>query len=167
MKKALIMLILSIFLLASAGAVFCEELVKEGSLIGKNYMSGTSAVIAMGEERLQMNYEGAGNLVSDAGKGFLHLASAHVLGTLHAVQGAFEETGFMVITATDGDKVYSTYKSSGTFGKSAKGTFAYTGGTGRYTGIQGEGEFTRYPLRNANEGVWTSMSIVKANYKLP
>ena len=167
MKKALMILILSLFLVATTGNVFGEEMAKEGSFTGKNYVTGKSKVLPMGEERLQMNYDGAGILVDDSGKGFLHLASIYILGTLHAVKGVFEETGFMVITATDGDKVYATYKGSGTFGKPVKGTFTYTGGTGKCTGIQGGGEFTRYPLQNATEGVWTYMSLTKASYKLP
>ncbi len=167
MKKALMILILSLFLVATTGNVFGEEMAKEGSSTGKNYISGTSKVLPMGEERLQMNFDGAGTFVNDSGKGFLHLASYYVLGTLHAVKGVFEETGFMVLTATDGDKAYATYKGSGTFGKPVKGTFTYVGGTGKCTGIQGGGEFTRYPLQNAIKGVWTAMSVVKASYKLP
>ena len=89
------------------------------------------------------------------------------MGTLHAVKGAFEETGFMVITPTDGDKIYATYKGSGILGKPVKGTWTYVGGTGKYTGMGGSGEFTRYPLQEAAEGVWTSMSVVNGNYKLP
>ena len=167
MKKALMTFILTLCLLATTGTILGEELAKEGSTTGKNYFSGTFTVIAMGEERLQMNYDGTGTIVNDAGKGFIHLASTHVLGTLHAVKGAMEETGFMVMTATDGDKVYAVYKGSGTLGEKAKGTLTYTGGTGKYTGIQGEGEFTRYALRDAKEGVWTSMSLFNASYKLP
>jgi hypothetical protein len=140
---------------------------KEGSSTGKNYLSGTFKVLPMGEERLQMNYEGAGVIVDDTGKGLLHNAATYILGALHAVKGTFEETGFMVITPTDGDKVYATYKGSGTLGKGAKGTWTYVGGTGKYVGIEGAGEFTRYGLQNATEGVWTSMSLTKGNYKLP
>ena len=73
----------------------------------------------------------------------------------------------MIITATDGDKIYATYKASGTLGKPAVGTWTWVGGTGKYTGIEGSGEFTRYALQNAAEGVSTSMSISKGNYKLP
>lgn len=167
MKKALMMLILTLFLLATAGTVFGEEMAKEGAFAGKNYLSGTSKVLAMGQERFQMNYEGGGVIVDDTGKGFSHLAATYVMGTLHVVKGVFEETGFMVITPTDGDKIYATYKGSGTLGKSAKGTWTYVGGTGKYTGMGGSGEFTRYPLQNAAEGVWTSMSVVNGNYKLP
>jgi hypothetical protein len=74
MKKALIMIILPLFLLATVGTVFGEEIAKEGSNTGKNYLAGTSKVLAMGEERLQMNYEGSGVFVDDSGKGLMHLA---------------------------------------------------------------------------------------------
>jgi len=63
--------------------------------------------------------------------------------------------------------VCSIYKGSGTFGKPVRGTYTFTGGTGKYEGVQGGGEFTRYNLQNAAEGVWTSMSILKTSYKLP
>ena len=106
MKKALLMLIFTLFLLATVGNVFGEEIAKEGSNTGKNYLSGTSKVLAMGQERFQMNYEGSGLFVDDSGKGFFHLAATYVMGTLHAVNGVFEETGFMVLTLTDGDKIY-------------------------------------------------------------
>ena len=153
MKKALMMLIFTLFLLTTVGNVFCEELAKEGTTTGRNYVSGTSTVLPMGEERLQMNYEGSGVSINDSGKGFLHNSAVYFIGSLHAVKGVFEETGFMVITPPDGDKVYSTYKGSGTLGK--------------LEGVQGGGEFTRYGLRNANEKVWTATSILKSNYKLP
>jgi hypothetical protein len=167
MKKTLTMLILALFLLATGGNVFCEEMAKEGTTTSRNFVSGTSTVLPMGEERLQMNYEGSGISINDSGKGFLHNSAIYFVGSLHAVKGVFEETGFMVITPPDGDKVYSTYKSSGKFGEPVKGTWTFAGGTGKYEGVQGGGEFTRYALRNAKEGVWTATSIMKSNYKLP
>jgi hypothetical protein len=54
MKKALIMLILTLFLLATVGNVLGEELAKEGSESGRNYATGTTKVIPMGEERIQV-----------------------------------------------------------------------------------------------------------------
>ena len=73
----------------------------------------------------------------------------------------------MVLTTTDGDKIYGTYKGSGKLGKPVNGTWTWVGGNGKYAGIEGTGEFTRYPLQDAAEGVWTSMSLWKGNYKLP
>jgi hypothetical protein len=167
MKKALIILILTLFFLATGGNVFCEEMAKEGTATGKNFISGTSTVLPMGEERLQINYEGSGVSINDSGKGFLHNSAVYCVGSTQAVKGVFEETGFMVFTPPDGDKVYSAYKCSGKFGEPAKGTLTFTGGTGKYEGMQGGGEWTLYNLRNAKEGVWTATSIWKDTYKLP
>ncbi len=167
MKKAGTILIMILFMGVLTGNAICEEIAKEGSQTGKIYFSGTSKVLALGQERLQINYEGSGVFVTDSGKGFMHLAAIFAMGTMHAVKGVFEETASMIITATDGDKIYATYKASGTFGKPAMGTWTWVGGTGKYTGIEGSGEFTRYALQNAAEGVSTSMSISKGNYKLP
>jgi hypothetical protein len=167
MKKALVMLTLTLFLFATFGNVFGEEMAKEGAIAGKNYLSGTSKVLAMGQERFQMNYEGSGVIVDDTGKGFLHFAAIYVMGALHAVKGEYEDSGFMVITPTDGDKIYASYKMSGTLGKPAKGTWTYVGGTGKYTGMGGSGEFTRYSLQNAADGVWTAANVINGNYKLP
>ena len=51
MKKAWMMLILIIFLLATVGNVLSEEMAKEGLESGKNYATGISKALPMGEER--------------------------------------------------------------------------------------------------------------------
>ena len=167
MKKALMIFILTLSLLATAGAAFSEDMAKGGTFNGKYYSSVTVKVLDMGEGRFQINFSSTGTLVSDTKEGFLHLAAVYTLGTGHAAEGVVVETGSTVITATDGDKVYATFKGSGALREHSNGVVTFTGGTGRYTGIQGEGEYTRFPLPLATEGVWTSMDIVKTNYKLP
>ena len=138
MKKALMLLIFTLFLLATVVNVFGEEMAKEGLESGKNYATGTSKALPMGEERLQLTYEGSGIYVTDIEEGLLNNSSVHFLGALHAVKGAFEEgSGSMVLTVPDGDKAFVTYKGSGNLGKDAKGTYTYVGGTGKYTGITG------------------------------
>ena len=49
MKKVFMMLILMFFLLATVGTVFGQEIAKEGSNTGKNYLAGSTKVLAMGE----------------------------------------------------------------------------------------------------------------------
>jgi len=167
MKKTLMMIILTLFVLATVGNVFGEEMAKEGSGSGKNYATGTAKALPMGEERIHLTYEGSGIYVSDIEEGFLNNASQHFLGSLHAVKGAFEESGFMVSTGPDGDKVFATWKGSGNLGKDAKGTYTYVGGTGKYTGITGGGEFTRSNLQPASKGVWAAITLFKGSWKLP
>ena len=167
MKKALMIFILTLSLLTTAGAAFSEDMAKGGTFTGKYYSSVTLKVLDMSEGRFQMNFSSTGTLVSDTKEGFLHLAAVYTLGTGYAADGVVVVTGSMVFTATDGDKVYATVKGSGALRGQSNGVVTFTGGTGRYTGIQGEGEYTRFPLPPATVGVWTSMDIVKTNYKLP
>ena len=167
MKKALMIFILTLSLLATAGAVFGEEIAKGETFTGKYYSSVTVKVLDMSEGRFQINFSSTGTLVSDTEEGFLHLAAVYTLGTGHAAEGVLVYTGSMVLTATDGDKVYATVKGSGAVREHSNGVVTFTSGTGRYTGIQGESEYTQFPLPPATEGVWTSMGIVKGNYKLP
>jgi hypothetical protein len=167
MKKALPILIITLFLLATVGNVFGEEMAKEGLESGKNYATGTAKALPMEKERLQLNYEGTGIYMSDTEEGFINNASVYVLGALHAVKGVFEESGFMVLTVPDGDKAFVTYKGSGNLGKDSMGTYTYVGGTGKYTGITGGGEFTRSVLQPASKGGWSAISSFKGNWKLP
>jgi hypothetical protein len=166
--KLSIALILTLLLMVTAGPVVGEEIAREGSSSGKNYWTGTFDALPMGEERVQMNYVAYGVSVSDTGKGIFHNASGHAVGGLLAVKGIYEnDSGFVSVTRTDGDKVFYTYKTSGTLGKSAKGTFTFVGGTGKFVGIQGSGEFTRHSLRPPAKGVFASFSVSKFNWKLP
>jgi hypothetical protein len=162
----LAMLVTTMVLVFSVSTVYSET-AKEGSDTGKNYATGTSKALPMGEERLHVTYEGSGIYVSDIEEGFLNNASMHFLGALHAVNGAFEESGFMVSTVPDGDKVFATWKGSGNLGKDAKGTYTYVGGTGKYTGITGGGEFTRSNLQPPSKGVWAAITLFTGNWKLP
>ena len=114
-----------------------------------------------------MTHEGSGIFVSDTEEGFLNNASIYFLGTLHAVKGAFEESGFMVFALPDGDKVYATWEGTGNLGKDAKGTITYVGGTGKYAGISGGDEYTRTGLSRASKKMWAAVTTHKGNWKLP
>jgi len=108
MKKAWVFASPLILLLAFVQPVISGELPKEGSFSYKACGNGTFAAIAMGEERVQLNYEFYGLILNDAGEGFLHLASTHSLGSVHMVKGVYAEPwdrGFHVYIDPDGDKV--------------------------------------------------------------
>ena len=167
MKRTILTLALICFLFVGFGLMAYAETAKKGSTSNKGYYTGTFKALPMEKERFQMNYEVFGVLVSDTGEGLFHNASIHVLGALHAVKGAYKDSGFMVATRPDGDKVFLTYKASGTLRKSAKGTLTYVGGTGKFVGIQGSGQFTRYTLRAPTKGMLASFSVAKSNWELP
>lgn len=167
MKKiSLVLSFIALCLILSTSAIY-GEMAKEGSHSGKNYSTGTSKAIPMEEERLHLTIEGSGIYVSDEEDGFLSNASMHLLGTLHSVKGVFEDSGFIVFNLPDGDKVYASWKGTGNLGKDAKGTITYVGGTGKYAGLTGGGEYTRRHVPNASKNVWAAITIHKGNWKLP
>ena len=167
MKKIFMLLILILSVIASP--VLSAELAKEGTGSAKNYITGTYQILAMERERVQMNYEGYGLSASDIGqKSFFNNASMHCLGSMHIVNGVIEDSGFIVYTLTNGDKMFITYKVSGKMGKPtiAKGTATIVGGTGKLSGIQGGGEFTRYSLQPPAKGKTASFSVSKSHWKI-
>ena len=140
---------------------------KESAHSGKSYLTGTSKVIPLGEKRIHLNIEGSGIYVSDTGDGFLNNASMYFGGTLHAVEGVVEESGFLVFSPVDGDKIYATWVGVGHLGKDGKGIFTYVGGTGKYAGISGGGEYTRVHVQNPSENIWAVTTIHKGRWKIP
>jgi len=168
MIKKSVALILTLSLLAIAGPVAGEEMARDGSGSSKTYLTGTFDVLPMGKERVQMNYVAYGVVVSDTKKGLTHLATGNFVGGMLAVKGVYEnDSGLMSFTRPDGDQIFATYKCSGTLGKSGKGTYTIVGGTGKFVGITGKGEFTRHSLRAPAKGVFASFSVAKSSWKLP
>ena len=52
-----------------------------------------------------------------------------------------KQGGYCIIADTDGDHAYFIYEANDTRGFEIKGTFDYTGGTGKYKGITGKNAF--------------------------
>jgi hypothetical protein len=73
--------------------------------------------------------------------------------------------GFHVSNMLSGDKLFVSYKGTGTMKKGVaegrKGTWAYTGGTGKLKGIKGKGTFTCAPAEGGG-----STCEIEGEYKL-
>jgi hypothetical protein len=150
--------------------VSAADIPKQGAFSLKVYVTGTWKAITMGEERLHATYDGVGIVANDKGTGFLNNAASYNLGQVHGVNGIKEsETGFIVYTDADGDKVHATYDWKGVLFKSSHGTFTFVGGTGKYAGITGGGASTFGPTPKAKNDVHLYQGITKANgqYRLP
>jgi len=168
MKKAIASLILSLVVLVVFGMEAKAQIPKEGTTSGTGAYSSTFKALPMGQERLQMTYELMGVIIGDTSEDLFHNASWRCLGALHAVKGEFNyNSGFCVATRPDGDQIFWTYKTAGKLGGGNKGTWTYVGGTGKLTGIQGNGEVTDFPMRPAAEGTFQGYVRTKSQYKLP
>lgn len=168
MKRILMVLLITFTFAFVIGTVVYAEMAKEGTSTGTMAFSGTFKIIAMEQERVQMNYEMYGLTISDIDTDPLHNSTFRCLGALHAVKGVYNDSGFCVNTLTNGDKAYGAYKGTGELGgSSGKGTYTWTGGTGKIAGIEGGGEYTTIELPAAAEGTFQGYSKLKSQWKIP
>jgi hypothetical protein len=167
MKKILVASVLACFLSLALIPFAAAEMAKEGQSSSKSTWITHYTLLPMGQERVQVNYEGYGIDLSEAEGDPLRHATAHVVGSAHSIKGRYEnDSGLVCYTRPDGDQIFMTYKASGTAGKTGKGTYTFVGGTGKFVGIQGGGEFTRYYLPSPAKGVGATVNIAEGNWKI-
>lgn len=117
-----------------------------------------------------VTWENFGVPITDSGQGLFHGATLRLLGT--SVYGKESWTGefYGTYTLKDGEKVFASGKMSGKVATPPvpyEGTLKLLGGTGKYSGIQGSGEYVSYPIRPPADGALHSYSKTKMTYKLP
>ena len=169
MIRAFMAFLLALLLLISAGTVFSAELAKEGSGDYRSGKTGTFTVLPMGKERLHMNFEQIGVVVSAPENSPLYNASFRLLGSLHAIKGKYKSNGFVEWTRQNGDKVYGAYESEGVLGGGGStGVLKFVGGTGTCKGIEGTLESGGEPdFKPAKKGVYNGITVGKFNWKIP
>jgi hypothetical protein len=168
MKKTILVVVSSMVLLIAFGMEAMAQTPKEGTTSFTSVYSGTSKMLAMGQERVQMTLEFLGGSIGNTTDDFSHNASFRCIGTFHAVKGEYKDSrAFCVATRPDGDQIFSIYNSTGKLGSGYKGTYTVVGGTGKMAGIQGSGEYMGFDLRPAAEGSFQGYTIQKGRYRLP
>ena len=169
MIKAGMAFLLALLLLISAGTVFSADFAKEGSGEYRSGKSGTSTVMVMGKERMQMNFEQLGAVVIAPENSPFQNATFRVLGTLHGYKGKWKSTSFVEYTCTNGDKIYATAEAEGIVGKgTTKSILNMVGGTGACTGIEGTVEMKGTPgLKASKKGTHQGVSVGTVTWKIP
>jgi hypothetical protein len=128
----------------------------------------TSKIVAFGEDYIFAAYEGFSVWVGETGKEMLHGLSVHNVGEWRMEKGYYTETGGVVWTLINGDKIYLKYISTAKPGETpVKGTITAVGGNGKCAGIEGSGEYTVVPSASSLEGIWQGLVKMKFHYKLP
>ena len=169
MIKASMAFIFALLLLITSGTVVGAEMAKEGNGDYRSGKTGTFELLVMGKERVQMNYEQTGVVVSAPENSPLFNASFRVLGTLHAIKGKWKGSGMAEFTRPNGDKIYTTFVGEGVLGGGPSKSFhTFVGGTGTCVGIEGTLELRNTPgIKPAKKGVFNDMSVGKFNWKIP
>ena len=167
MKNLISILASSLVLFGQFGIVAHAQTAQEVTeAVTVSYYS-TVKTIPLGENLSYTTFESFGITVSDTGEGLFHGATVRALGAMNIEKGAYVDKIYAVFNLRNGDKVFVTASCTGKRGVAGEGTTAIIGGTGKCTGIQGTGEFTRNSLRPAAEGISQSYNKLKIRYKLP
>ena len=169
MIRKSMMIMFALLLIITAGTVVGAEMAKEGSGDYRSGKTGTPVVLAMEKERLQINFEEIGVVVSAPENSPLHNASFRNIGTLHAIKGKSKSSGFIEWTRPNGDKIYATFEGEGVLGGGpSKSVVKFVGGTGTCTGIEGTMEVGNTPgIKPAKKGVYNGITVGKFNWKIP
>ncbi len=125
--------------------------------------SGTNKVLQQGNGSAR-SYDHIIIATNDAGKGFLHNLAAYCVGmTYNDPDQAPKGGGACTFTDADGDQLFERY----TFTKSTSGEIRFTG-TGKYAGIQCQGEWERIAsLKAVSEGTFQVIGKKRGTCKLP
>ena len=167
-KKSMIFLF-ALLILISAETVFSAEFAKEGSGEYRSGKSGTSTVLVMGKERIQMNFEQLGAVVIAPENSPFQNATFRNLGTLHGYKGKWKSTSFVEYTCANGDKIYCTSEAQGAMGVgTTKGILKIVWGTGTCAGIEGTIELKGTPgIKSAKKGTHQGISVGTVTWKIP
>jgi hypothetical protein len=83
-----------------------------------------------------------GVILNDVADGFLDKTEMTCSGAEDIVNGvATAEHGYCIVTDKDGDKAFLAWRGKGIGPGSSAGTFEWTGGTGKYSGLQGNNNY--------------------------
>ena len=135
-----------VFLFGLMGPVWAEQ----GEIRATAPWEGDGYTFPIGNDRLYMVAVFTGTIFVEDGKGALHTGSIVCPATVEGDLKTMTKTGqgHCIITNDDGDRIYADYKCTGDF-EACRGPFTLVGGTGKFTGITGEGEMeSRIQSRN-------------------
>lgn len=151
-------------LVLGVGVTAEAQLAKQGTYRG---MLGARAVGTVHEiDKGHVFFVGAfsGVFFNDVANGFLDKSSVECPGVNDIVNGlSMGNHGYCIVTDKDGDKAFQVWKGKDTSPNVGAGDFQWTGGTGKYSGIKGNGTY-----RYTGIGTTSTYSVVwEGAWQLP
>ncbi len=157
---------LSLILFAAFGAAaVAGELPKQGTYSTSWTFSGPYMAIEIGDDVWAWSSTFTIIIWNNAGEGIFHDMSANCVGMGSEAEDApFTDSGYCNYEDADGDKIFAYWTET----EAGKGTDTLLGGTGKYAGIQGGGEYEYVYTPDAPEGTFNGYGgDVEGSYKLP
>jgi hypothetical protein len=145
--RALYKLVSAIFALALLGAPAAAQPAKSGKYIGKaafHLPGGVEQTYELEKGHVFVLGPAHGVFLNDVAGGFIDKTEVVCPRVLDIVGGVpVAGHGYCIVTDKDGDKAFLVWQQQGkgTADGTGGGTFQWTGGTGKYSGLQGNNTF--------------------------
>jgi hypothetical protein len=117
------------------------QLAKQGSFGGSYVWEVSSKVHQLESGHIFTHDVYKGTFYNDADEGFLHESQWTCPGTADLVDGKGTSRGYCIVTDKDNDKAYNIWEGTVDMEAGFEANFRWTGGTGKYKGIQGNNTF--------------------------
>jgi hypothetical protein len=144
------------------------QVAKEGDVSGTQSVSGTFKAAKIGDDFFLATGENMGVLVSDSGAGPFSDLSGRCVAQVLYVKGVGRDQGHCVYMDRAGDQFVTEFEApAAKLGAPAEnGTYKYLGGTGKFAGLTGQGEWVFTRMRPVAEGTYQGYVKIKGHYQL-
>ncbi len=126
---------------SSAFHVEAEQLGRSGTAEIHSAYKGVGTATEVGPSRVHWSGTYWGHSFNNAGDGLLHNMVWNCPAAADIPDGVVDFNGYCTITDPDGDKIYGSWSGGGPLTGEITGSLEMTGGTGKYSGIQGSFDF--------------------------
>lgn len=137
------------------------QLARQGSYAGTYEWVVSSTVHELEEGHVFTQDVYKGTFYNDAGDGFLHGSSWVCPGITDLVDGKGVSRGYCIVTDKDDDKVFNVWEGTVDPKAGFEAHFEWTGGTGKYLGIQGKNTFRATAVMLTSEGPPLGIATMK------
>lgn len=148
----------------NVGTAVAETLPKSGTFSIHGGWKSIGELAKFSDSRMYWTGSFWGVMFNDKGGGPFHRGTAQCIGTIEMIDGGGRGAGYCMFADGDGDKAFMDYAGTPMPSGDFAGNNTLTGGTGKFSGIQGKGPFKCRPL-NLSTGQWTCDE--QFEYRLP
>jgi len=121
-------------------AVAAEQLPKSGTISVHTGFKTSGEVMEVAEKRPQGHGSSIGVSFNDQGSGPLHGGPVACFWTFFTTDSGAKNKGYCAFGDSDGDRMFVDWSGTGS-ADGSQGVLELAGGTGKYAGIQGNGEW--------------------------
>jgi len=152
-----------VLLLALSGHALAQQITSTGT----NYASSTMKVSPIDQEHWVAAVDQMGIRLDDTGKGPFHLLSTHVAVIMYGDKAGVQFHGYLTQMDKDNDKII--WEIWGTTPAGNKGKAKIIGATGKFSGMEGTGDFETTTPAGFPQGTGRMIckEILKVTLKAP